>query len=241
MKLFLIVVMFLLSADISQLKKADELYKSGKYEEALTIYQQQLNEDPGNFKIAFNIGNSLLKLGRYDEAKKAFQRAESLTKYSDEASASYYNKSLTNAKSNEFENSLKDLKTAIRLNPDDSDAKANFEIVSRMLEKQKQQEQQQQKQNKQQNKDDKNKKENQKDQNSDDKKKEDQQKQQDQQKNDQQKKEEQQKESQPQEAKISQEQAQRLLDAMKKNEKEQLLKRNEFQKQTGRKKAEKDW
>lgn len=84
-------------------------------------------------------------------------------------------------------------------------------------------------------------KENQKDDKSDNQKKEDEKKQQDQKQDQQNKQEQQKKQNQPQEAKISPEQAQRLLDAMKKNEKEQLLKRNDFQKRNERRKAEKDW
>ncbi len=49
------------------------------------------------------------------------------------------------------------------------------------------------------------------------------------------------KKPEPQQAKISPEQAARLLDAMKKNEKEQLLKRADFQKRNERRKTDKDW
>lgn len=138
----LFVVMFFTSADISQLKRADELYKNGKYEDALAIYQEQLNEEPGNFNIAFNIGNTLLKLGRYDDAKKAFQRAESLTKSAGQSADTYYNRSLSSIKAEEMDAAVKDLRTAIKLNPEDKDAKANYEIVSRLLDKRKQEQKQ---------------------------------------------------------------------------------------------------
>lgn len=237
--LFISLFLFIYG-DISQLRRADELYKNGKYEDALTIYQQQLNEDPGNFNIAFNIGNTLLKLGRFEDSKKAFERANSLAKMANLAADSYYNKSISSVKSEDIESAMKDLRTAIRLNPNDKDARANYEIISRLLDKKKQEQKQDQK--KDQNKDDKNKKENQKDDKSDNQKKEDQKKQQqEQQKNEQNKQEQEKKQQQPQEAKISPEQAQRLLDAMKKNEKEQLLKKNDFMKRNDRRKAEKDW
>lgn len=249
MNLFLGVIL-LFSTDISQLKKADELYRNGKYEDALSIYQAQLNEDPSNYSIAFNIGNTLFKLGKFDDAKKAYQRAESLTQSAEKSANSFYNKSLAGIKSQQIEEAMKDLKTAIKLNPDDKDARANFEIVSRLLDKKKQEEKKQdQKQNKdQKNKDDKNQQDkNQQDKNKQDQKNQDKkdQEQKDKQQQNQQNKEDQQqpdqKKKQQQVAKISPEQAQRLLDAMKKNEKEQLLKKADFQKRTERRKSDKDW
>ncbi len=139
MNLILGLLLFF-SADISQLKKADQYYRDGKYEEALIIYQAQLNEEPGNFAIAFNIGNTLYKLGKFDEAKKAYQRAESLTQSAEKSANSYYNQSLTGIKSEKTEEAIKDLKNAIKLNPEDKDARANFEIMSRLLDKKKQEE-----------------------------------------------------------------------------------------------------
>jgi len=236
-------LLLLFSADISQLKKADQYYRDGKYEDALIIYQAQLNEEPGNYSIAFNIGNTLYKLGRYDEAKKAFQRAESLTQSAEKSANSYYNQSLTGIKSEKTEEAIKDLKNAIKLNPEDKDARANFEIMSRLLDKKKQEQKQDKKDNKDQKdkdkKDDKNQDKDNKnqDQNKKDQEKKDKQDQQ----NKQDQKQQEDKKKQQQQAKISPEQAARLLDAMKKNEKEQLLKRADFQKRNDRRKTDKDW
>ncbi|MCA0447138.1 MAG: tetratricopeptide repeat protein [Bacteroidetes bacterium] len=221
---WLLMILLLISGDITKLKKADGLYRQEKYEDAYKIYREELDKNPGDFELAFNAGNALYKMGKFDEAEKLFDHAKTLTKSATQSSAGQYNQSLANFKKKELEKSLSGLKDAIRQNPEDADAKANFEVISRLLKKQQQQQQQQQKdqnkQDKEQKKDDKQKQQDQKDQDKKDQK-------------DQQK-------EQPQQSQIPKEQAQRLLDALKKNEKEALLKRKEMSGKV-RKQVEKDW
>lgn len=221
---WLLMVLLLISGDISKLKKADALYRQEKYEDAYKIYREELDKNPGNFELAFNAGNALYKMGKYDEAEKLFDHAKSLTKSATQSSAGQYNQSLVNLKKKELEKALTDMKNAIRQNPDDADAKANFEVISRLLKKQQQQQQQQQKDQKKQDKD---------------QKKDDKQKQQDQKDQDKKDQKDQQKEQQ-QQSQIPKDQAERLLDALKKNEKEALLKKKEMSGKV-RKQVEKDW
>lgn len=217
------LILLLLSGDVTKLKKADALYRSQKYEEAYAIYREELDKNPGDFELAFNAGNALYKMGKYEEAEKLFDQAKSLTNSAAKSSAGKYNQSLSNLKKKDLEKALTEMKEAIKQNPSDEDAKANFEVISRLLKKQ-QQQQQQQKDQKKKDKDDK---------------KDEKQKQQE--KNDQDKKDQKdQQKEQPRQSQIPKEQAQRLLDALKKNEKEALLKRKEMSGKV-RRQVDKDW
>lgn len=218
----LISVLLLWGGDISRLKKADELYRQGKFDQALEIYQSELNKNPGDYATAFNVGNALFKSGKFDEAEKAWAHAKSLTQKPGNVSASAYNQAVADFQKRDLQEALKQTKEAIRMNPDDEDARANFEVLSRLLKKQ--QEQQKNNQKKDQKKD--------QDQKKDDKKED--KKQQDQ------KNQEQNQKKQQQVSQIPKEQAQRLLDALKKNEKEALLKKKEMQSRS-RKQVDKDW
>ncbi|NUQ80629.1 MAG: tetratricopeptide repeat protein [Bacteroidetes bacterium] len=221
------LILAFLSLDIGNLQKADLLYKKGQYAEALQLYQNEQKERPDDPLLAFNIGNTLMKLGRQDEAVRQYQLSESLTRSAPVAGKSAYNRALANMKQQEMEKALLDARQAVKLNPADPDARANAEVISRLIDLRQQQQKQQQ------NKDDK------KDQNKQDQQKQEQQKQ-DQQKNDQKKQDQQKPDQQQQQATMPKEQAQRLLDALKKNEQEALLKKKEMQTRQ-RRKTDKDW
>lgn len=221
------LVLALLFTDIGNLQKADLLYKKGQYAEALQIYQAEQKEKPDDPLLAFNIGNALMKLGRQDEAVRQYQLSESLTRSASVAGQSAYNRALANMKQQEMDKALQDARKAVKLNPDDPDARANVEVISRLIDLRQQQ------QNQQQNQDNK------KDQKQQDQKKQDQQNQ-EKQKQDQQNKDQKNPDQQQQQATMPKEQAQRLLDALKKNEQEALLKKKEMQTRQ-RRKTEKDW
>lgn len=56
-------------------KKGNELYKAGKYAEALPYFKNFVDGNPDQYKIAINLGNCYLQLKQYEDAIKAFQAA----------------------------------------------------------------------------------------------------------------------------------------------------------------------
>ncbi|MCX6582604.1 MAG: tetratricopeptide repeat protein [Candidatus Aminicenantes bacterium] len=54
------------------LKIGNILYNEGKYEEALSYFQECMSKKPGEFEIGINLGNCFMALKKYDEAIKAF-------------------------------------------------------------------------------------------------------------------------------------------------------------------------
>jgi tetratricopeptide (TPR) repeat protein len=54
------------------LKIGNTLYNEGKYEEALSYFQESMSKNPDQFEIGINLGNCFMALKKYDEAIKAY-------------------------------------------------------------------------------------------------------------------------------------------------------------------------
>lgn len=195
------------------IREGNKQYKENKYSDAETSYRKALNKNSKSLEASFNIGNSLYKQGKYDEAAKQFTTiADSVKNNKDVLSKSYYNLGNSYFKSNKLQESATAYKNALRNNPTDMDAKFNLSLVNNMLK--------QQQQNKDKNQDNKDNKDNKDDKNKDNKdNKNDQNK--DQQNKDQNKQPQggNKPQQQPQQNQISPEDAKRILDAMKNDEK----------------------
>jgi len=141
-------------------------YKSGNYEQALKEFQelQQKNQDP---RLHFNAGAAAYRQGKLDEAIEEFGKAAN-AKELDLQEMAYYNRGNSRyylgtqtpdpkARSSQWQQSLQDFESALKLNPKDQDALFNRELVKKQIEelKQQQQQQQQNQQNQEQNQDQK--------------------------------------------------------------------------------------
>jgi Ca-activated chloride channel family protein len=180
-------------------------YKAGKYDQALKDYEDLLKRNGDDPRLHFNAGTAAYQSHRFDEAEKQFNEALNSRDLKMQEQA-YYNRGNTlfhlgdkledpKKKTESWERSVKDFESTLKLNPQDPDAKFNYEFVMRKLEELKQQQQKQQQQNsddkdKQDKKDQQQQQQNQQDKDS---KKDQQQQQQDQQSKDQQKQDQDQK------------------------------------------------
>ena len=182
-----------------------DLYKANKYADAEVKFKKSLEKDPQGFEGHFNLGDAYYKQGRYDEAIQAYKNSLSFTDNKLNKSRVYHNVGNSLLKQQKFQESVGAYKNALKANPEDLETKYNLSYALNMMK------QNQNKQN-QQNKNDKNK-----DQNKDQQKNQDQQNKQD--KKDQ-KKDQQEQQQQQQKNQISKEEAQRILEAMKNNEKD---------------------
>ncbi len=220
---FLILVPVFLCAQSGRKKVAEgnKLFKEKKFDEANNKYQDALLENPTSPLVQFNIGDVLYKKKDYKKALDAYHKSLN----SDDPlfqSQMYYNIGNTLYRMGKFPESILAYQQALKLNPDDQDAKYNLEFVRNKLKKnakpqqQNQQQEQQQRQQQQQNK----KQENQK---------------QKQQKKEEQKQQQGQKKQKKQ---MTKEEAKRLLEALKENQKK--LKNKQVQGR-GRVRVEKDW
>ena len=226
------------------IRQGNRQYDDGKYKEAEIDYLKSTQSGKASHKGFYNLGDAWYMQENYLQASAAFDTLRTFKMDDETRSKSYYNlgNSLLKAALDSAElaqqilpSSIEAFKQSLRLNPDDADAKYNLAYAQKFLDKSQQQQQQQQNQDKQ---------------DKQDQKQDQQQQQQDQQeqqkdeqaKQDQQQQDQQQQQQQAQSQQISKEDAERILEALKNDEKQTLEKLKQAKIQSVRVvKSDKDW
>jgi Ca-activated chloride channel family protein len=162
MKKLVIPVLILLALAVAACgQSAEQLNKTGNeaftnedYSGALTAYLQAQDESPELAEPHYNAANSHYRLEAFDQAQQEIQQ----TLVNEEVGASLAQHSLYNLgntffQTEQYETAIEAYKEALRLNPDDLEAKQNLELALRQLQQQQQEQQQDQQQEDQENQD----------------------------------------------------------------------------------------
>lgn len=151
MKYFLILFLALFSTDpretakINQLKlEAEEAFLQGEHQTALSKYlflQDSLGVDEDEIKL--NIAHAQYQLDDTASAKSNYSK---LSASNDKKlkSIAYQQLGVINKKAGKLDVALQQLKSAIKADPTNQEARYNYEVVKKLLEEQKKQEQQNQ-------------------------------------------------------------------------------------------------
>lgn len=213
-----------------EISKGNKEYNEKRYRNAEAAYREAISKKPGEFTGIYNLGNALYRQEKFEDAAQQYMSAMGNEKNPASRSKAFYNLGNALLKNQQYKESVDAYKQALKINPDDEDARYNLSYALQKLKQQQQQSGQ--------NKDQKNKDQQQKDQQKDQQKKEQEQKDEQQQAG--QDKKEQEKKQQKKEPKMSKEEAERMLRALKNDEKD-------LQKEKARKfkvvnaNPEKDW
>jgi Mg-chelatase subunit ChlI len=228
------------------IRSGNRAYDKGDYSKAQVDYLKSIQAEDHIYKGIFNLGDVLYQQKNYAQASAAFDSISSLPLNDEIMSKTQFNlgnsllelaRDSAEIGGQALQASIESFKNSLRINPDDMDAKYNLAYAQKLLQEQQQQQQQQQNQQNQQNQDQQqDQQQNQQDQQQEQQEQQDQQQeQQEQQQQDQRKQEQQQKQ-------ISKEDAERMLQALKNEEKKTLDKLNLQKAKMARKvKSEKDW
>jgi len=111
-------------------------YKSGDYEDALSEYRQAGEASPDSAAANYNIANALHQLERYEEAAAAAGESHRAALDAEDirtASLAQYTLGNTAFVRQQLEAARDAYISALRLNPDDRDAKANLELTLALL------------------------------------------------------------------------------------------------------------
>jgi Ca-activated chloride channel homolog len=224
------------------LHKGNESYHGGKPMEAANYYKKSLKEKQDYHKANFNLGDAyyktadLIRTGKmpspdkrmtkdsaanilYNQAAEQFDVVAKSVSNADTIQKAWHNYGNAKLMQKNYEDAILGYKKALKLNPTDEDTRYNLAYAQRELKKQ----QDQQKKN------DKDKKDDKKDQNKKDDK---------QDKKDKKDEKEKQQEQQPQ---MSKEQAEKMLNALKNDEKKLQSLRKKKGDPSQKVKVEKDW
>ena len=188
-------------------RKGNRQYERANYDKSLENYSLALREDPNCFEAKFNTANVQMQKQLYNKAEQTLRKlAQDSTRTELERGDISYNLGNALFEQQKLQEALECYRNAMRMNPDDVDAKHNYLLTKLMLQQQ-QDQQNQDNQNNQQNQDNQNQE--QQDQKQDQN--------QEQQNKDEQQKDEQQQQQQPQ-PQISEQEQQAMLEAIQAQE-----------------------
>lgn len=194
---------------VDAVKRGNAALKTGDVKSALGAYREAEADLPASAELDYNLGTALHLDGSFEEAVDKLTRS---LKSADPAvvGKAHFNLGNTYYRMQDFQNAIKSFEEALKLNPADIDAKFNLELSRKRLKEQiKPEPQQDQQQNQQ-------KQQDQQQQQQDQQQQQNQQDQQEQPQSQQQ----QQKEQQQQTRQMSKEDAERILNALKDDEKD---------------------
>lgn len=115
-------------------KSGNKLYKEKKYEAALKKYKEAQVRAPENMILDYNMGCAFYKQDSLQSAAKSFLKIISSLEDKSTKEKAYYNLGNTLFRSGDLKGAIEAYKSALRLNPEDMDAKINLEFAKKLLE-----------------------------------------------------------------------------------------------------------
>lgn len=241
MRFIIVFIAFIVlaGASLNDARKANQAFERGDYEVAARLYQQAINADPTDARLHFNYGNALYHLGEMEEARKAFETYREYAESPEERALADYNSGKMFADLEMYDEAASQFRQALVNNPEDPDARFNYELALRKQQESEQDEQEQDPEDNDDQNEDQDNDENQDQQDGDqDDNQDDQQDQQDQ---DQEQDENQgEQEEQPHPLDMSEQEAENILDALRQLERELLENRRKESDET-QSRNDKDW
>ena len=152
--LFVIIILYISVNSLSADDKGLNNYKNKKFEEAKIYYEQVLKTRENDTAASLGLGASQYQLGDIPNAAKSFEDALK-SKNTNIQDRAYYNLGNALYSQQRMEESIAFYRKALELNPNDDDAKFNYELAKYIVQQQEQnqdnQNDQQDQQNQQQN------------------------------------------------------------------------------------------
>ena len=208
------------------IREGNRHYGKQHYDQAEVSYRRALEQDSVRFQGQYNLANDLYRQGKYDEAVRHYQQALASSGISDKQKSqtlhnqgnSYLQAARQSEQMQGLQQAIHSYQEALKLDPKNDDTRYNLAYARRLLQQQQQQQQQQQNKQDQQNQ---------------------------QQQNQQQQQQNQQDQQQPQQQQPQdrrKQDAERVLDAVKNNERQTLREKQKSEsRKVTRQTTDKDW
>lgn len=128
----------------NDVSRGNEYYKAGQFDLAEKYYRTALKKEPANTTAAYNLANALHGQKRFKEAIGVLQGIPPQQQNAALQAAIYYNTGVNHTRERDLESSIAAYKDALRLAPDDKQARENLQKALRELKQEQQQKQQRQ-------------------------------------------------------------------------------------------------
>lgn len=121
-------------------RTGNSAFADADYQTALTSYESVLAAAPELSQARYNMGNTHFRMNEYDAALEALTQASAqmsttvesdFADFGDLAERTAYNAGNVHFASSDFEAAIESYKAALRINPNDMDAKVNLELALR--------------------------------------------------------------------------------------------------------------
>ncbi|HHU42414.1 MAG TPA: tetratricopeptide repeat protein [Fermentimonas caenicola] len=141
------------------IRKGNKEYKEQKFSEAADYFSKAVEGNPNSQEANYNLGNTLYRQKEWDKAIEQYNQSNALEQENPiKVSAGMHNIGNAMLQKKQLKESMEAYKMALRLNPQDDEARYNLAVVQKMIQDEEQQsdgendqEQQEQEQDQQQN------------------------------------------------------------------------------------------
>jgi Ca-activated chloride channel homolog len=125
--------------------QGNQLYRQAQWAPAEAAYRRALQKESAHNEAQYNLANALQKQKKFEEAAEVLQKLYSTTSNKSVKAAAAYNGGVAQTKQKKLEASIEGYKNALRIDPNDKQARENLQKALAELKKKQQQDQQQQK------------------------------------------------------------------------------------------------
>lgn len=132
-------------SDVAAVSKGNEFYRRQQYADAEKAYRDALQKAPQNTTAQYNLANAVYRQKRYAEAHGVLKKLNEESKDKAVKAAALYNNGVVYTREKALDASIDAYKAALRLKPDDQQARENLQKALTEKKKQEQQKKDQEK------------------------------------------------------------------------------------------------
>ncbi len=120
----------------SIIREGNRLFNEGEYKKAEVKFLEALEFNPENIYALYNLGNTLYKQGRYEEAAEVFEAVSQISSENELKSQAFHNLGNSHIGLQNYDKSIEAYKESLRLNPGDMDSRYNLIYAMNRLQEQ---------------------------------------------------------------------------------------------------------
>jgi Ca-activated chloride channel homolog len=136
MKILFLLLMLFVATDGA--RQGNDAFDKGDFAGAEAAYREAIAANPDDARLHFNLGNALARQGKLDEAISSYERFKEMSSSASDRALADYNIGNIYGAQEKWDRAANQFRSSLRQNPTDNDAKFNFELAKRNLQQQQQ-------------------------------------------------------------------------------------------------------